>query len=77
MSDPLLRMLAGLAQAEPDRARAARIRARCHTALARSRRYRSPRPDGALRVSEAVVAGLGGGYLAETIRQLFQMYGGL
>lgn len=75
MSDPLLRMLASLPQAEPDRGRAARVHARCHTALAQSRPHRFPRPDGALRFSEAVVAGLGSGYLAETIRQLLRMYG--
>ena len=35
MTDPLLRLLHGLPQATPDAARADRIRARCHAALAR------------------------------------------
>jgi hypothetical protein len=75
MTDPLFRMLANLPEAEPDRARAARVRTRCHAALARHRPSRSPRPNGALRFSEALLAGLGSVYLAETIRQVLRLYG--
>ena len=75
MTDPLLRMLADLPQAEPDRARAARVRTRCHAALARHRPPRAHGPNGALRPSEALVAALGGVYLAETIRQVLRLYG--
>jgi hypothetical protein len=74
LTDPLFRMLANLPEAEPDPVRAARVRTRCHGVLAR-RRPRSPRPGGALRVWEAVVAGLGGVYLTETIRQMLRLYG--
>jgi len=75
LTDPLFRMLASLPEAEPDRARAARVRTRCHAAIARGRPRRSPRPGGALRFWEAVVAGLGGVYLTETIRQVLHLYG--
>lgn len=67
MNDPLLRMLGDLPQAEPDRERAARIRARCHTALARSQ-PRAPRRSGP-RIGETLLAGLGVVYLFETVRQ--------
>lgn len=75
MTDPLLRMLENLPQAEPDRIRAARVRARCHAALARdrlrgtARRTDGPRPSGALLI------GLGGAYLIETIRQALFLFG--
>lgn len=68
MNDPLLRMLADLPQAEPDRKRAARIRARCHTALARSQ-PRMLRRSGGPRLNETLLAGLGVVYLIETVRQ--------
>jgi hypothetical protein len=65
MTDPLLRMLTDLPQTGPDPARSARVRARCHAALARSRRPRGPRPSG-LRPGDALLAGLGAVYLYET-----------
>jgi hypothetical protein len=75
MTDPLLQMLADLPQAEPDRARADRVRLACHAALARRRRRRSPRPGGAARLWEPLVAGLGGIYLTEAVRQALLLYG--
>ena len=74
MTDPLLRMLANLPQAEADRDRAARVRARCHTALARGKRRaarRSRRP----RIWETLLAGLAGVYLIETVRQALLLLG--
>ena len=74
MTDPLFRMLARLPQAEPRRDRAARARSACHAALARQRQRRSPGPE---RTSlwEPLVAGLGGLYLTEVIRQTLHLYG--
>jgi hypothetical protein len=70
VTDPLLRMLEGLPQAAPDRARAARVRARCHAALARGRRPRRPR-----RFTESLLAGLGAVYLIDTIREVLLLLG--
>jgi len=75
MTDPLLRMLADLPQAEPDRARAARFRTRCHGALARQRPVRSSQPGGRVRFWEPLVAGLAAVYLTETVRQVLHLYG--
>jgi hypothetical protein len=77
VTDPLLRKLAGLPVAEPDRARAARVRTRCQAHLARtSRQVHRPTQRGrAGRIWPPVVAGLGGLYLAEVIRQALQLYG--
>jgi hypothetical protein len=74
MTEPLLRKLATLPSAEPDPVRAARVRAKCHAALAR-RRPRSARRHHAAFVWEPLVAGLGGLYLTETIRQVLHAYG--
>lgn len=71
MSDPLFRILATLPQAEPDRDRAARIRARCHAALAAERQRggsRAPR-RAPVRLRETLLAGLGGAYLMATVWQ--------
>jgi len=75
MTDPLLRLLASLPSAEPDPVRAARVRAKCHAALARVQPRPSPRrrPTGLLW--EPLVAGLGGLYLTETIRLVLHAYG--
>ncbi len=73
MNDPLLRMLSDLPQAEPDRARAARVRARCHTALARSQPRAQRR--GGPRLTEAMLAGLGVVYLIESVRQALLFLG--
>jgi hypothetical protein len=72
VSDPLFRILANLPQAEPDRDRASRIRARCHAALAADRQRggsRAPRGAAPVRLRETVLAGLGGAYLMATIWQ--------
>ena len=75
MTEPLLRRLATLPSAEPDPVRAARVRAKCHAALARRRPRRSARRHHAAFVWEPLVAGLGGLYLTETIRQVLHAYG--
>jgi hypothetical protein len=75
MTDPLLRMLASLPQAEPDRGRAARVRTRCHIALARGRRPRAPRRSAGRRLRGTLLAGLGGLYLMETVRQALLLSG--
>ena len=75
MTDPLLRMLAALPQGEPDPDRAAHVRATCHAVLERRRVRRSAQPTGAARPWELVVAGLGGIYLTETLRQALLFYG--
>lgn len=75
MTDPLLRMLANLPQAEPDRARAARVRMQCHAALARGRQPGAARRSGGPRLSETLLAGLGGVYLMETVRQALLLFG--
>ena len=74
MNDPLLRMLADLPQAEPDRRRAAHVRARCHTALARSQ-SRVLRRSGGARLNETLLVGLGVMYLIETVRQALFFFG--
>lgn len=75
MSDRLLDRLAALPSATPSPSRTRQLRARCHRALARGR-PREPRPRrGALRYWPHVVAGLGGLYFAETIRQVLAVWG--
>lgn len=74
MTDPLLRMLANLPQAEPDRARAARVRMRCHAALARGQRRRARRSRGPRR-TDALLSALGAAYLIETVRQALLLLG--
>jgi hypothetical protein len=68
-------MLANLPDAEPDRARAARIRTRCHAALARGRESRAPRRPGRARLRETLLAGLGAVYLIESVRQALFLLG--
>jgi hypothetical protein len=74
VKDPLLRMLADLPPAAPDRLRAARVRARCHTALARSQ-PRVLRRSGTARLNETLLVGLGVMYLIETVRQALFFFG--
>ena len=74
MTDPIFRMLNGLPRAEPDRLRADRVRARCHEALARARRRQAARQT-PVRFWEPVVAGLGGVYLTESIREALTLFG--
>ena len=65
MTDSLFRMLADLPHATPDPDRAARVRARCHTVLARGRRSRR---RSSVRLTDAILAGLGAAYLVEAVR---------
>lgn len=73
MTDRLFRMLAELPEAAPDPGRAARVRSRCHAALARSRRTRRG-PHG-LRATDALLASLAAAYLIETVRQALHVIG--
>ena len=75
MTDPSLRLLASLPEAEPDRRRAARVRARCHAVLARGRQPRASRTGRAPRLTRTLLAGLGGVYLIETFRQALLLMG--
>jgi hypothetical protein len=73
VTDPLIRLLDNLPEAEPDRRRATRVRARCHAALTRSRQRRAhPRSQ---RVSETVLVALGAVYLLESVRQALLVFG--
>jgi hypothetical protein len=73
VTDPLLRLLEHLPDAEPDRRRAARVRARCHAALERQRQRRAqPRSQ---RVGETLLVSLGAMYLLESVRQALLLYG--
>lgn len=82
MSEPLIRLLGELPPAEPDPARAERIRMGCRARLAR----RAPRAstftarNPAARVRAAhlwqpLTVGLGVAYLAAVIVQAFRLYG--
>lgn len=75
MTDPMLRLLANLPQAEPDRARTARVRAACHRVLARSRPPSHPPRRRTVSTWEPLVAGLGGVYLTESIRLALHLVG--
>lgn len=75
MTDPSLRLLANLPEAEPDPRRAARVRARCHAVLARGRQSRASRSHRAPRLTRTLLAGLGGLYLMETFRQALLLMG--
>jgi hypothetical protein len=73
VTDPLLRLLENLPHAEPDRRRAARVRAHCHATLSRSRQRRAqPRSQ---RIGETALAALGAMYLLESVRQALLLYG--
>jgi hypothetical protein len=73
VTDPLLRLLESLPHAEPDRHRTARVRTRCHAALARKRQRRAqPRSQ---RFGETVLVALGAVYLLESVRQALLLYG--
>jgi hypothetical protein len=74
MSDPLLRMLASLPQAQPDRERAARVKARCHAVLARGRQ-RPPSRGGDRRLTDGLLLCLGAAYLVEVIRLTLHLAG--
>jgi hypothetical protein len=80
MSDPLIRLLAELPPAEPDPARAERIRMGCRARLARQAprasapRARAPRGR-TVQVWQALIAVLGIAYLTDVIVQALRVYG--
>jgi len=74
IEDPLLQWLGRLPEAEPDPVRAASVRARARAQLARRPRPR-PRPRDLRRMWAPLIAGLGGVYFAETIRQSLRLSG--
>jgi hypothetical protein len=67
VNDPLIRLLAELPQDEPDPARSALVRARCHAALAR-RRQRRTRQYRGRHLGNALLGALGAVYLIVTFR---------
>ena len=78
MNDPLLRRLEHLERAEPDRARDERVRARCHTAMARRRAAHQPErrsTPAATRWEPALALGLCMAYLSVVVRQALHLYG--
>lgn len=75
MTDPLLRLLESLPEAEPDRARAARVRRRCHATLARGREREARRRNRGRFVVETLLASLAAAYLIETVRQAWILLG--
>jgi hypothetical protein len=75
VTDPLLRLLAELAEAEPDRVRAQRVRARCHGALARGRPAPRSRAGARPRLLRALLAGLATAYLLEAVRLSLTLVG--
>jgi hypothetical protein len=77
VTDPLLRLLESLPDAEPDRDRAARVRSRCHAALARDRKPRAGQRTRAPFVVVTLVACLGAAYLVETVRQTLILLAGV
>ena len=77
MSEPLMRMLAELPAAEPDPARAERLRMRCRTQLERqaprASRTSAPRITTGL-VWQPLIALLGAAYLTEVIVLALRLY---
>jgi hypothetical protein len=80
MSEPLIQVLAELPLAEPNPARAERIRMRCHARLARPApracAFRAPTPrDRTVQLWQPLIAVLGIAYLTEVIVQALRVYG--
>lgn len=79
MSDPLIRLLAELPPAEPDPARAERIRMGCRARLARqvprASAVRPPAPRGRMQVWQPLIILLAVAYLTEVIVQALNVYG--
>jgi hypothetical protein len=73
MNESLYRSLAELPQAESEQARSDRLRARCHTMLAKQR-ARAAAPRTVRRLWEPVVVGMGCLYVAGVIREAMQVY---
>ncbi len=74
MTDSWFQLLADLPHAKPDPRRSDRVRSRCHNVLARQR-PRSVERRTVHRMWEPLVAGLGGLYFAEVIREALQLSG--
>jgi hypothetical protein len=78
MSEPLIRLLADLPAAEPDPARAERIRMRCRARLARQARAsvsRAPAPRvTTLQAWQPLIAVLGVAYLTEVIVETLRIF---
>lgn len=80
MSEPLIRLLAELPSADPDTARAERIRMRCRSRLARQARRASTSSSAVHRgrtvqVWQPLIAVLGAAYLTEVIIEALRVYG--
>jgi hypothetical protein len=80
MSEPLTQLLAELPPAEPDPARAERIRMECRARLARqaprASAVRVPTPhDRTVQIWQPLIAVLGVVYLTEVIVQALRVYG--
>ena len=75
MSEPLIRLLAELPLAEPDSARAERIRMRCRARLARQAPRASPSRGRITQVWQPLITILGVAYLTEVIVQALRLYG--
>jgi len=78
MTDPLVRILEQLPRAEPDAARAERVRARCRSALVRSLPPpASSDPASTTGLLEPCLAGLCLAYAGEVVHQALRWYGWL
>ena len=79
MPEPLIRLLAELPAAEPDPARAERIRMGCRARLARQAprvsASRGPARARTVQVWQPLIAVLGVAYLTEVIVQALRVYG--
>ena len=80
MSEPLIRLLAELPSAEPDTARAERIRMRCRARLERQALRASAcpaaaRPELSVQVWQPVITVLAVAYLTEVIVHALRVYG--
>jgi len=74
MTESLSELLADLPPVAPDGARSDRRRSRCHAVLARHRSRHVERRV-VCRLWEPLVAGLGGLYFVEVIREALQLSG--
>lgn len=80
MRDPLIRQLSELPLVEPDRARTAHVRLRCHARLTRTRLGESvagapAAPDRTSQFWPPLLATLGVVYFTEVIVQALRVYG--
>jgi hypothetical protein len=74
MNESLSRLIGELPRAESDRARADRLRSRCHTLLA-NQRARAAARQAVRRSWEPVVVGMGCLYFAGVLREALRVYG--